>query len=156
MAKTFKITAFLLCAVFFVASASAQAQATDKPDKIVLEAKTGSVMTSVGGQYLTAGVGKLLVAGESMMVGDSSNATVVYYYLNDEGKVRRKCVEKYDGANTYVIDDSCVAVAWLPSSGAAVGIIVGAGGIGAAIIGGMDEVPPAPLSAGPNGSNRQF
>ena len=154
MPKTFKIIAFVLFASLFATTAFARD--ADKPDKIVLEAKTGSVMTSTGGQYQTADVGRLLVSGESMMLGDSSNATVVYYYLDDEGEVERKCVEKYDGANTYVIDESCAVAAWIPGSRAAAGIIVGAGLIGAAIIGGMDNTPAPPLSAGPNGSNGQF
>ncbi|QIL20503.1 hypothetical protein [Thermomonas sp. HDW16] len=154
MAKTLKITAFVLFAAFFAANVSARD--FGKPDKIVLEAKTGSVMTSTGGQYEAAGVGKLLVDGESMMLGDSSKATVVYYYLDDEGKVDHKCVEKYDGANTYVIDDSCKVVAWLPSGRASAGIIIGAGLVGAAILSGMDDAPVGPISVGPNGEIRHF
>lgn len=152
--KMLRLTPLLLFTTMFVATASAQE--TGKLDKIVLEAKTGSVMTSTGGQYLTADVGKQLVDGENMMLGDGSDATVVYYYLDDDGNLERKCTEKYRGADTYVIDDSCVVAVLLPSgSRAAAGIIIGAGLIGAAIIG-NDEVSPEPLSSGPNGSIRHF
>jgi hypothetical protein len=99
----------------------------------------------------------MLAVGDSMMLGDGSNATVVYYYLDDAGKVERKCVEKYTGANTYVIDDSCTAAAWVAGSNrAGAGIIIGAGLIGAAIINGMGDEPVGPLSTGPNGSIRHF
>ena len=155
MAKMLRSTALALFATLFVANASAQE--LGKPDRIVLESKAGSVMTSGGGEYQTAPVGKLLVFGESMMLGDQSKATVVYYYLDDAGNVERKCVEKYTGANTYVIDDSCKMAAWVAGSNrGGAGIIIGAGLIGAAILYGMDDVPPGPLSTGPNGTIRHF
>ena len=119
------------------------AQETVKPDSIVLETKTGSVMTSTGGDYQSADTGKQLVIGESMMLNDGAKATVVYYY--DNGK--RKCVERYIGPNTYVIDDSCKAVAWLnTSSGKAV--IVGSAVVAAALLAGGGGDDDAPISAG--------
>ncbi len=157
MAKILSTTALALVACCFASGASAQYNGN--PDKIVLEAKAGSVMTSASGEYQTANVGKQLVLGESMMLGDKSNATVVYYYLDDAGKVERKCVERYVGANTYVIDDNCnPAAAWVAggSNVAAAGIIIGAGLIGAALLNAMDDVPVGPLSTGPNGSIRHF
>jgi len=152
MAKILKTAALALFATCFIGTAAAQDMGA-APSKIVLEAKAGSVMTSAGGEYQTVGVGKLLTRGESMMLADGSSATVVYYYLDSDGDVIRKCTEKYKGANTYVIDDSCVVAGWLPGAnrgGAA--IIIGAGLIGAAILNGMDDVEPGPLSTGPNGS----
>lgn len=152
MAKILKTAALALFATCFIGTAAAQNTAVG-PDKIVLEAKAGSVMTSAGGEYQTAGVGKLLKAGESMMLADGSSATVVYYYLDSDGDVLRKCTERYVGANTYTIDDSCVAAAWTASDNRfAPLIIIGAGLIGAAILNNMDDVPPGPLSTGPNGS----
>jgi len=157
MANMKKIAAFALVTALFAATASAQEMG--KPDRIVLQSKAGSVMTSQGGEYQTAPVGKLLVENESMMLGEGATATVVYYYLDDAGKIDRECVEKYSGANTYVIDDRCtvVAGAWMAggNSGGA-GIIIGAGLIGAAIINGMGDEPVGPLSTGPNGTIRHF
>ena len=126
--------------------AAAQQQAQDKPDSIVLETKTGSVMTSTGGAYETAATGKQLVTGESMMLTEGAKATVVYYYDNGN----RKCVERYAGPNTYVIDDSCKKAAWMTngSPGKSALIIAGAGLIGAAVLASMDDVPPGPLSSG--------
>ena len=102
----------------------AQDQAQSKPDSIVLETKTGSVMTSTGGAYETVAPGKQLVTGESMMLTDGAKATVVYYYDNGD----RKCVERYAGPNTYVIDDRCTKAAWMTngSPGKSALVIVGA------------------------------
>ena len=126
--------------------AVAQQQAQDKPDSIVLETKSGSVMTSTGGEYATAATGKQLVTGESMMLTEGAKATVVYYYDNGD----RKCVERYTGPNTYVIDDSCTKAAWMSNGtpGKSALVIVGAGLIGAAVLASMDDVPPGPISAG--------
>lgn len=127
--------------------AIAQDQAQEKPEKIVLETKTGSVMTSTGGDYETANQGKVLIRDESMMLSDGAKATVVYYY--DNGK--RKCTEKYEGPNTFVIDDSCKPAAyWTGSSNAGTGLIAGAALVTAALIGNggkADVVPPPPVSA---------
>lgn len=124
--------------------AQAQEDVQSKPDSIVLESKVGSVMTSTGGAYETAGTGKQLVSGESMMLSDGANAIVAYYYDNGA----RKCVERYVGPNTFVIDDSCRKAAWARSGspGKSALIIVGAGLIGAAVLESMDKEPP-PLSA---------
>ena len=126
-------------------SAPAFAQDPAKPDSIVLESKVGSVMTSSGGDYTTAAPGKQLVEGQSMMLADGAKATVVYYYDNGD----RKCVERYVGPNTYVIDDTCTAAAYLThgSPGKSALVIAGAALIGAAVLESMDKVPP-PISAG--------
>ena len=139
-----------ISAVLLATALAAPALAQDTPDRIVLESKAGSVMTSNGGEYATAPTGKLLVRGESMMLTDGAKATVVYYY--DDGD--RKCVEHYAGPNTYVIDDSCVPAAWARTGnpGTSGLIIAGAAVLGAAVLYNMDNVPVGPLSAGPNGT----
>ena len=157
MNKTSPLLAFALVSALCGAPAFAQEQDTAKPDSIVLESKVGSVMTSTGGAYQTALQGKPLVIGESMMLTDGATATVAYYYDNGN----RKCVEKYDGPNTFVIDDSCKKAAWLndgssTGAGKSAAIIVGAGLIGAAILESMDKVPVGPLSTGPNGTIRHL
>lgn len=140
-----------ISAVLLATALAAPALAQDTPDRIVLESKAGSVMTSNGGEYATAPAGKLLVRGESMMLTDGAKATVVYYYDNGD----RKCVEHYEGPNTYVIDDRCVpAAAWATTGNPARGglIIAGAAVLGAAVLYNMDNVPVGPLSTGPNGT----
>jgi hypothetical protein len=132
------------------AAASAQEQGKSDWDKIVLEDKAGNVMTSTGGDYQTAPIGKQLIIGEHMMLGDATKAKVVYYELDDNGKVLRRCVKDYTDPNTYIIDAVCTAgAAWTNGgaiSGANAGIIVGAGVIGAALLNGADKVEVGPLS----------
>ena len=140
--KTSSALAFSLLAMLAL---PAFAQDPTKPDSIVLETKTGSVMTSTGGAYESVAPGKQLVTGESMMLTEGAKATVVYYYDNGD----RKCVERYTGPNTYVIDDSCTKAGWVNGGpGKSPLIIVGAGLIGAAVLASMDDVPPGPISAG--------
>ena len=141
-----KTSNVLAASLLLMLSLPAAAQDPAKPDSIVLETKTGSVMTSTGGAYESVAAGKQLVSGESMMLNDGAKATVVYYYDNGQ----RKCVEQYVGPNTYLIDDSCRKAAWMSngSPGKSALIIVGAGLIGAAVLESMDDVPPGPLSAG--------
>lgn len=159
------VTVALLGVLGSVFSAAAGAQdPVEHADKIVLEEKAGSVMSSTGAQYETAPLGKRFVNGESMMLGDEAKATVVYYYLDRNGDLRRKCTEKYTGPETFIIDDSCKKGVWWTDGGSTAGatggasgvggpaIIVAAGVLGAAIVGGMDDSPVGPLSTGPNGS----
>lgn len=144
--------AFALVAVsaMFATPASAQDQGKSDWDKIVLEDKSGNVMTSTGGDYQTAQIGKLLIIGEHMMLGDATKAKVVYYELDDNGKVLNRCVKDYTDPNTYIIDATCkMAAAWTSGggiSGANAGIIAGAAVIGAALINSDDKVEPGPLS----------
>src|SRR5690606_37177953 len=109
-----------LTAVLLLAGCVAPAMAQDKPARIVLETKTGSVMTSDGGDYASVDAGKELAQGQSMMLGDGANATVSYYY---DGQP--KCTERYIGPNTYVIDDTCVRGVATTSPGKSAAIIAG-------------------------------
>jgi hypothetical protein len=147
MPKQVLFTLALLAAACWV---PAFAQDVVKPDKIVLEEKTGSVMTSTGGDFQTADAGKLLADGESMMLNDGAKATVVYYYYyDDEGNRFRKCVEEYSGPDTFVIDDSCKAAAWITSNPRGTLLILGGAAVVAALLGGGgndDDAPP--ISAG--------
>jgi len=134
---------FALALLSAACCAPAFAQDGTKPDSIVLETKVGSVLTSTGGDYQSVESGKLLIDGESMMLNDGAKATVVYYY--DNGK--RKCVEKYAGPNTIVIDDSCKPAGWLTSN-PRTALVVGGAVVAAALLagGGNDDNSP-PLSA---------
>ena len=147
--KHLAFTLFALAATF-VAPASAQEQGKTDWDKIVLEDKAGNVMTSTGGDYQTAPVGKQLVIGEHMMLGDATKAKVVYYDLDDDGRVLSRCVKDYTDPDTYIIDATCkVGAAWANGgqiSGANVGFVFGAAAIGAALINSEDKVEVGPLS----------
>ena len=141
-----KKTAQILTTLLLAAAANcAFAQDQEKPDKMVLEQKLGSVMSSTGGDYETANIGALLVENQSLMLSEGAKATVVYYYDNGD----RKCVEEYAGPNTFVIDTSCRKVAYLrPSNGRSIGIIVGTAAVAAAILNSADKTPAGPVSAG--------
>ena len=141
----------LLLTVALLATASmgqAFAQDKTKPDSIVLDSKVGSVLTSTGGDYQSAEKGKLLVEGESMMLNDGAEATVVYYYYYADGKRFRTCVEKYTGPETYVIDDNCKAAAWLTSNPRGTALIVGSAVVAAALLTGGNGDDGPPISAG--------
>ena len=91
---------------------------------------------------------KLLVVGENMMLSASSKAKVVYYDLDDEGKVVDKCVKDYTDPSTYIIDATCTPVAaWAGSPGMSPALIIGAGVVGAALINTDDKVDVGPLSS---------
>ena len=141
--------ALVLASAVFAVQAMAQTADQSVWDRIVLEDKAGNVMTSTGGDYQTAVIGKELIVGEHMMLsGDKTLAKVVYYELDDDGDVIRKCVKDYSQPDTYIIDASCIAaVAWTNGSvGAGAGIIAGAAVIGGVLIDIDDDVPVGPLS----------
>lgn len=141
----------LFLALMAIAALSAQPvfaqQGKSDWDKIVLEDKSGNVMTSTGGDYQTAEIGKLLTIGEYMMLsGDKSLAKVVYYELDDNGNVVHKCVRDYKDPNTYIIDASCVpAAAWASSKGP----VIGAAVVAALLLGSGGDKDPGPISNGP-------
>lgn len=137
-----------LALLAFVGVAGAQQQ-QDKSDwdKIVLEQKAGSVMTSTGGEYETAPIGKEMIVGEHMMLsGEKPKAKVVYYELDDEGRVVDKCVRDYVDPNVYIIDATCKPIVAWTSNGK--GIVIGAALVGAALLGSDgDEAPPVSTGA---------
>ena len=145
--KKFAFAAIALAAIFV---APAIAQETASWDKIVLEDKAGNVMTSTGGDYQTAPIGKQLIIGEHMMLGDSTKAKVVYYELDDDGKVVSKCVKDYTDPNTYIIDAVCTpGAAWANGgaiSGTKMGLIIGAGVVAAVLINGNGTDDEGPIS----------
>lgn len=147
-----KNLSFTLLLVSGALAAPALAQETKSDwDRIVLEDASGNVMTSTGGDYQSAAIGKQLVVGENMMLSSSSNAKVVYYDLDDAGKVVSKCVRHYTDPSTYIIDATCTpAAAWMGSTaggGAAAGIILGTGVVAGALLEKSgDNVDVGPLS----------
>ena len=130
-------TSKICAAVILMACAvPAFAQDQEKPDKIVLDKTSGSVMTSTGGDYESASKGKLLVRDESMMLADGAKATVVYFYENG----KRKCTELYQGPNTFVIDDSCKVAGYIANNGKSGVALIG----GAALVGAAHAATTAP------------
>ena len=135
-----------------VAAASAQEPGKSDWDRIVLEDKSGNVMTSTGGDYRTAQIGKQLIIGEQMLLGDATKAKVVYYELDDNGNVLKKCVKDYTDPNTYIIDAVCTPGAVWANGGAVngtqIGLIIGAGVVGAALLNNEGNTDVGPLSNG--------
>ena len=124
------------------------AQDNSSWDRIVLEDKAGNVMTSTGGEYETAAVGKQLQVGEHMMLsGSAVKAKVVYYDLDNDGNTLRKCVRDYTDANTYIIDAVCVpAAGWTANPGKTALLVTGAA-VGVALLlnsGGNEDPPISP------------
>jgi hypothetical protein len=88
-------------------------------DKTVatLQVNKGVVMTSTGGEFVSATTGESLIKDERLMVSKDSSATVVY---SDH------CQRTYDDPGVYKIDANCKAAAVLGSgAAAAVGIVAG-------------------------------
>lgn len=143
--------ASLIVAASFALTASAAASAAD--GAVTLRVDRGNVMTSEGGEFVSAQSGKLLVAGERLMVSEGSVATVVYD--ND-------CTREYNTPGVYAVEQGCAKgalVAGTTTSATAKGVdLVGAAGIaagvgvGAALLSSMDQSdarPPAPVAPAP-------
>lgn len=129
-------------------SALAQSNNNDNDwDRIVLEQKAGTVMSSQGGDYANAALGQQMVVGERMMLADASaRAKLVYYKLDDRGRVVRKCVKDYNQQDTYVVDASCHGAAWLngghvAGAGTSAAIIAGAAVAGALMLNSGHDTP---------------
>lgn len=68
-----------------------------------LRVNKGVVMSSTGGEFVTASTGKELIKDERLMISKDSSATVVF---NDH------CQRTYDEPGVYTIDADCKAIAW--------------------------------------------
>lgn len=109
--------------------------------KGVLRVHEGSVMVLRNGSYEKAATSEDVQEGESVMLQDGARATVSF----------EACEETLRGPNTFVLEKkTCPKTAVLPaSSRAAVGMVAGAALMGAAILDGLKDKAPEPLSAGP-------
>ena len=124
--------ASLIIAVSFALAASATASAAD--GDVTLRVDRGSVMTSQGGEFVSAQTGKVFVEGERLMVNEGSAATVLYD--ND-------CRREYNTPGIYVIGGNCTAAAVTGTDWPSAAKIAGGVAIGAAILANMDETSPA-------------
>ncbi len=68
-----------------------------------LRVNKGVVMSSTGGEFVTASTGEQLIKDERLMISKDSSATVVF---NDH------CQRTYDEPGVYKIDADCKAVVW--------------------------------------------
>jgi hypothetical protein len=81
-----------------------------------LQVNKGVVMTSTGGDYITANSGQQLYSAERIMVSQDASATVVY---------SEHCKHTYDKAGVYQIDSDCKAAVWVSGAGATAAVIAG-------------------------------
>lgn len=102
-----------------------------------LRVEAGSIMTSTGGEFSTAGTGEALVDGERLMVAEGAVATVVY---------PSGCTRQYASPGVYVVQDTCVpagiaagGVDWKGAALITAGVVVGA-----AILDNQDDSPGPP------------
>ena len=110
----------LLCSALALLSLAAVAQPDDHDRTIAtLQVNKGVVMTSTGGEFVTANTGENLIKDERLMVSKESSATVIF---NDH------CRRTYDEPGVYKIDADCKAVVWfgaaIVAGVVAVGVVV--------------------------------
>ncbi len=104
-------TLLIAASLAFAATASAQ-----EPERIVLNVQAGSILTSTGGEFVTAEDGKQLSNGEQLQINPGSVARVVF----DRGTTDPDddCTIVYDKAGVYPVPNDCKrAAAWIQQSG---------------------------------------
>lgn len=107
-----------------VAAIAASITAVAQDASATLEVGRGVVMTSSGGEFVTAHSGQRLGAGERVMVSKDASATVVF------GTCRRT----YDRPGVYAVGEGCSAVA--AAGAGTTGNVASGGGFGGAGVGG--------------------
>jgi hypothetical protein len=132
---------------------SAPVFAQDQAQPIVLKVDSGSILSSTGGEFVSAKNGQQVVGGQKLMVNSGSTARLVYDRGNNDPK--DDCVIEYNKPGVYDVPSDCKrAVAWVGSGSSQLGnaaIIVGTGVVLAALIGNNsnDNRPtPPPVSLG--------
>lgn len=131
-----KLAALLLAAsVAFAAPAFAQDSGS-----ATLKVESGSIMTSTGGDYVTATTGQSLEAGQKVMVNENSVGILTY---------GNGCKIKLDVPGVYSVPNDCKAmVAKTGASGTSAGIIALSALIAAGLINNEQNTPAGPLSTG--------
>lgn len=103
-----KTLAILLAAssLLYAGAACAQSQ-----ENVTLRIKSGSVMTSDGGEFVTAQSGQGLPAGTKISVAAGSNAQAVYDRGTED--TRDDCVIEFKNPGVYELPGECKAAgAW--------------------------------------------
>lgn len=117
-------------------------EAMNAPSIGTLTVNTGTVMTSMGGEFVSASSGQSLQAGERLMVSEGGNATV--NFLSGP-------VVEYTAPGVYTINVPYVGVP-VPGAGASIaattGALLGATALGAAAVeqAGENVPPESPVS----------
>lgn len=133
-----KFTTLLLATALSAVALPAMAQ----DNVATLRVDSGSIMTSTGGEFATAGTGAPLIEGERVMVAEGAIATVVY---------PSGCTRQYAEPGVYVVPDDC-NVAGVAAAGVdwkSAGLITAGVGVGAAILANQDDSPDTAPSAPP-------
>jgi hypothetical protein len=142
--NNFSMLAIAALAALFAAPAFAEEAAAP-----TLSVEQGTVMTSTGGEFVTAPSGKLLAVGERVMVGEGASASVVY---------ANGCAYDYTAPGVYAVQATCTgggagqagtAAGVVATDVAAVGIIAGVAAIGAVALDQTrddSDFPPSPIS----------
>ncbi|HST45120.1 MAG TPA: hypothetical protein VLK29_07840 [Luteimonas sp.] len=138
--KTLQILS-LACALGAASILPAHAQES----LVTLRIDSGTVMTSQGSEFATAGNGATLEPGSRVMLGDNSAATLVY---------GNGCTRPLKSGGVYTVTPSCTPVATYPAEAAAgieldsVLVIAGLAAAGAVGLGSRDDTdaPPPPVS----------
>lgn len=130
------------------------AQGPVQNQNIILKVDAGSVLTSTGGEFVSANSGQQVMIGEKLLINTGSNARLVYDRGNNEPT--DDCVIDFRKPGVYNVPTDCkMAVAWTGGGTSQVGnaaIIVGTGLVLAALIGNSSDnnkpTPPPPMSLG--------
>lgn len=127
---------FAASSLLFAGVACAQSQ-----ENITLRIKNGSVMTSSGGEFVTAQSGQALSQGEKLSVSADTRAQAVY----DRGTADTgdDCVIEFKAAGVYEVPGDCKpAGAWQANSSGVNLWIVGAVAVGLGIeLGSAGDTP---------------
>ncbi|WP_374555902.1 hypothetical protein [Thermomonas sp.] len=132
-----KLAAALFAAsVAFATPAFAQDSGT-----ATLRVESGSIMTSTGGDYVTATSGQNLEAGQKVMVNENSVGILTY---------GNGCKIKLDVPGVYAVPNDCKAIAAKAGAGSnmSAGIIALSALVAAGLINNEENTPAGPLSNG--------
>lgn len=130
------VAALFAASMAFAAPAFAQ-----DAGSATLHVERGSIMTSTGGDYVTASSGQALSAGQKVMVSEDSVGILTY---------SNGCKIKLDAPGVYAVPSDCKALAAKAggSSGMNAGIVALSALVAAGLINSADNEPVGPLSTG--------
>lgn len=132
----------LALALFVATVFSSSAFAAGQDASITLQVNTGSVMTSTGGDFVSAASGQAVAAGQSVMLNAGSSATLTY---------GNGCKMELTQPGTYSVPAECKAAGGKSSGGSSgmnAAVIAGAAALGAVAIDQGKNTDNDPLSTG--------
>lgn len=114
-------------------------------ENVTLRIKNGSVMTSNGGEFVTAQSGQGLVRGEKLSVSNATYAQAVYDRGTED--TRDDCIIEFKAAGVYEVPGDCKpAGAWQANAGGVNMWIVAGVAVGAAAM--LNDSRNDPISYG--------